>query len=210
MRIRSTVAATLALCAFLTATAVASESWIRGTSHDFRAPEKGGPNTTYPLLAELAGDDACRVCHGSSPPNRDLVSRASAFEPQVRLLLPGAGICMGCHEGEIITPLGTEEMRNPRRIVSNKRHRRHLVAFPYPPRSGVDLSFVGQVVRDRGKVMVEGPTGVRLPLYIDPKTRETTAGCLTCHNHHVPGDSGYFLRTNTVQELCHTCHASRR
>lgn len=194
---------------------VTALAWVRGTAHDFRSPEYGGPNTNYPKLAQTVEGDACRGCHRlTSARSSDYPWLApDGWEPQVKVNLPGAGRCLGCHEGEIPTAYGLEEMRNPARIIAGKKHRRHRSEFPFPPASPEikeALRLTPTIITENGKVLLLGKNGVKLPLYVNRQTGELKASCLTCHNHHLPGESGYFLRTGTVQELCHTCHEPRQ
>lgn len=186
-------------------------AWVRGTAHDFRPPANGGPNAAYAKLGQTAGGDACRACHrltGAGAQDYPWLAD-DGWEPQVKVAVPGAGRCLGCHDGEIPTEYGIEEMQNPRRIIAGGKHRRHRTEFPFPP-SSPKLQIGASVLNINGKVMAVGPNGVQLPLYVNRRTGEIRAGCLTCHNHHLPGESGLFLRTGTVQELCRTCHQSSR
>lgn len=182
-------------------------AWVRGTAHDFRPPENGGSNTTYPQLGKTAGGDACRACHRFTGAGEEGAPwlKDDVWEPQVKVTVPGAGHCLGCHDGEIPTAYGLEEMQNPRRIIAGGKHRRHRAEFPFPP-SSPKLRIGASVMNINGKMMAVGRNGVQLPLYVNRNTGEIMAGCLTCHNHHLPGKSGFFLRTGTVQELCRTCH----
>lgn len=182
---------------------------VQGTAHDFRSPENGGPNTNYPILAEMAGSNPCAVCHASHSAvfARALFANDFGWEPSRKIKLPSSGLCMGCHNGELKTEAGTEIIAHPDLRIA-ERHRRHRVEYPYPGREGHLPTYAPVEKDERGRYWAIGTNGYRLPLDYDQKTDQTKAGCITCHNPHNPGVDNYYLRTKYPQELCWACHSS--
>lgn len=199
----------MVLLALVLGTAGASAG-IRGSRHDFRGPANGGPNRSYPNLAELAGKDPCGPCHRSHAALKGeaLFGEDYGWTPtSSRIALPSSGLCMSCHDGFATFGTGGQETLAERVIV--KKHRRHRVEFPYPAPPGA-LTTPGRVVTDsRGRPAVEGPGGVRLPLYRDPAGRGLKGGCGTCHDPHDPG-TPFFLRAASPRQLCPICHGAAK
>lgn len=184
-----------------------AEARIAGSLHDFRSPENGGPNRSYPNLAELAGKDPCGACHRSHAAafGEALFSEDYGWTPtSSRIALPSSTLCMSCHDG--FATFGTGQETLAERAIA-KRHRRHRVEFPYPAPPGA-LPTPGPVVTDsRGRPAVEGPGGIRLPLYRDPVSGQLKGGCGTCHEPHGPGTPSY-LRVAPMRQLCPVCHGA--
>lgn len=183
---------------------------VTGSAHDFRSPENGGPNTKYPLLAEKAGENPCAVCHSSHSAffNKALLAEDFGWDPGRKFVLPTSGLCMGCHDGDVVTPEGKIVIDNPDLHIA-ERHPRHRVEFPYPSEEG-HLPTYARVEKDeQGRYWAVGANGYRLPLDYNSQTGQTMAGCITCHNAHDPGAAKAFLRTKYTKELCWTCHSEQ-
>lgn len=184
---------------------------LQGSSHDFRGPEEGGPNTQYPALARLAGGHPCRACHLSHSAKQSEALFAEDYGQEdiaIRVSVPNSTLCLSCHDGQIKTPEGVIGITDPEKVVS-RRHKRHRVEKNYPP-ARPQLPLRLAVNTDEwGRTWAVGEGGLKLPLYLDPATGETKMGCGTCHNPHEPGTTGYFLRGDSLTALCQVCHINK-
>lgn len=156
------------------------------------------------LLADTLHDSRlCIRCH----PERDVMVgtqhdlRISAPESRNRLgLTPEqSGPCGACHSFHTFARLPNPVNGDPTGLCASC----HQSEGPAAKKTGQPLSHPADVTMD------EVPAGIPLQLYPPVGQAEPrTLACLTCHDPHLVR-RGDFLRTETKDALCGTCHVEQ-
>lgn len=226
-----------------------AQAAVSGTPHDFRA------NAAYPNLAQFANGKLCTPCHAQrafpAPPDYQndfpggipMVTDSTYIStigigPRLNPNLPQAMFCLGCHDGVIHTPTGSDTIPgDPQNNNANlnwsaggshniwgmgQDSAAHPVQIHYPPVPSEkmhDPFSTAPVAADNNRVRGQNGdwfivdttiSSVALPLVTDPADPDKSyVTCISCHDPHGRSADVTAIKRLEWPDLCWMCHRRR-